>query len=281
MINKYSVKFLWNWPNKNKILLFYKYCLWQFIKLLNLFPRTILVSKSVFNITNKKVAEQGAMKLYCVGIYDYDNICFIRDYLSSNINKIFFDVGANMGVYSLLISEDKQIKVYAFEPHPITHELLKQNIIDNQRTNIFSKNMACSDINGKMNFENNMYSSLNKLVDNSANNTIQVDSIRLDKFVEDSKIVPLIVKIDVEGAEYEVLKGLGREIEKTHIIICEENKDNRVIDLLKNKFRGPFYVDFKNKTISTTKHYCEDPVFINKKYIDTLSVINYKLIITN
>jgi hypothetical protein len=69
-------------------------------------------------------------------------------------SKVFFDIGSNIGYYSLLASsiKNKQIKVFAFEPMPSIYACLNENIQLNHFTNISSHQLALSNTNGKATF---------------------------------------------------------------------------------------------------------------------------------
>lgn len=116
---------------------------------------------------------------------------------------IFFDVGAYKGYYSLLASElvGERGKVIAFEPYKEAFEILLKNIRLNGITNIIAENVALSDFEGAGKF---VPAGIGSHLGNG-NQIIKVKT--LDNVVNTLKIVPDIIKIDVEGAEYSVLRG--------------------------------------------------------------------------
>src|SRR5207244_3837576 len=69
-------------------------------------------------------------------------------------SRVFFDIGSNIGYYSLLASSvtNKKIKVYAFEPMPSAHSFLVDNISLNNYDNIHPEKLALSDKKGKATF---------------------------------------------------------------------------------------------------------------------------------
>jgi Methyltransferase FkbM domain len=73
-----------------------------------------------------------------------------------------------------------------------------------------------SDIDGIVQFEFGNGSCLGKI---SSDGPIRVPSISLDSFVANGKPLPNVMKIDVEGAEYEVLSGARKVISKARPII--------------------------------------------------------------
>ena len=134
-------------------------------------------------------------------------------------NDLFVDIGANIGFYSLY-SAPKILphgKVYAFEPSPDTFQVLQGNIELNQREDVIQPHCAAiSDHQGEIIFLN---SSLNpessRIVgDNEADDKaelIRTPCIDLDSFFDDLGFPPIkLVKIDVEGHELSVLRGMKK-----------------------------------------------------------------------
>ena len=65
---------------------------------------------------------------------------------------------------------------------------------------------------------------LGKLIDNSQK--IPVDQIKLEDYINDKNLDKLdLLKIDTEGHELEVLKGLGKKIQKVKYILIEFHND--------------------------------------------------------
>jgi FkbM family methyltransferase len=66
------------------------------------------------------------------------------------IDGVFIDIGANVGTYSVGLSELFR-RVIAFEPHPVAFKLLEANVALNDITNVSCVNMAVSDKSGQAN----------------------------------------------------------------------------------------------------------------------------------
>ena len=120
-------------------------------------------------------------------------------------NKVFIDIGANVGVFSLMASQIFK-EVYSFELMKENYTLLKNNLKLNKISNVKAYNYALGENQGygKMiiNPLNNGGTSVKQL-DKKSENSLKI--FTLDQF--NFKNVDLI-KIDVEGSELEVLKGL-------------------------------------------------------------------------
>jgi FkbM family methyltransferase len=123
----------------------------------------------------------------------------------------FVDVGANVGLVTLLVA-DKIEHAILFEPNPSAFERAQENL----RLNGLSFEavpVALSDRVGTVEFENSGASSCNRTVEGFATSaaTITVPRTTFDDFLRD-RSTPLLrvnaVKIDVEGHENSVLRGM-------------------------------------------------------------------------
>jgi FkbM family methyltransferase len=123
------------------------------------------------------------------------------------------DVGANIGYHSIRLAlRDPQLKVYSFEPLPSFAQSLQYNIsLNNVGERVFSFNYGLSNENGSFDFFLAPGNGTNVSLKNVAN---RLDAIRvigltmtLDDWVCNFGVHPEFLKIDVEGAEYLVLKG--------------------------------------------------------------------------
>lgn len=162
-----------------------------------------------------------------------DTSYFSTDFKNNNlilaeINNLeegqnFLDIGANIGYYSLLASKiiGNAGRVYSFEPSNREFRRLLKNIELNNCTNIIPLNIALSDLNSEIDFSvAKGHTGLNSIIiaDKSVVKTSQIiRAMRLDSFFNSENRKLHLVKIDVEGAELLVLKGM-KDILKAHTI---------------------------------------------------------------
>jgi FkbM family methyltransferase len=150
----------------------------------------------------------------------------------------FLDIGANMGFYSIGAAlTNKSVAVIAFEPNPMIRETLEYNAtLNNVGRNITFLEIALSDFQGTETFSVPAFTgsgggSLRNLhPEEGAPNEFNVKVERLDKF-RDQTIGTDLIKIDVEGAEYNLLMG--------GLATIKENQPTIVIELLR-KWMKPF-----------------------------------------
>jgi len=167
------------------------------------------------------------LSLRGLGILNYENYkisgeqAFIKSYFSKLKEGVVLDIGANIGNYTkniLKISPD--IKIYAFEPHPITYKKLTMSVVSK---NFFSFNFAVGSKNSEIqlyDYEDNdgsshasIYKEVIECIHKHKSIKYDIKVIRIDNFLKEYSIDSIdLLKIDTEGNELEVLKGLGNRI---------------------------------------------------------------------
>lgn len=159
--------------------------------------------------------------------------------------SVFMDVGSNHGYYSLkvasLLSDDGI--VYAFEPISKNAKILEENINNNgfkSKIKIIKKIVSDDFIEKKIYYagENNPGASSCAVFDSGSEYEI-VDSITLDSFLSEENCKVDFLKIDVEGFELNVLKGMSLTLKtQKPILFVEHNastlksNDNSIFDVL-------------------------------------------------
>lgn len=211
-------------------------------------------------------------------LYVYNEIFINKSYdlLPIKDNMIICDVGANIGLYNLYMnSKAKNLKIFSFEPVPQIYKNLKHNIstsINNNNNNIlinkglgevekninmnYVKNVsAMSSINNydktKLDAHDNIYENqggifskiIKKYIEKQLNNPeiVNISITTLSNIIKQYNIKKIdILKIDVEGYEYNVLKGINKnDFNIINNIIVEienfrNNNKKNIINILKN-----------------------------------------------
>lgn len=143
-----------------------------------------------------------------LGSYEYEK----QRLFSSTVQagKIVYDIGANVGYYSLLASQltGSAGKVYSFEPVPKNIEHLKRILSLNKTENVQLIEAAVSRNIGTAKFSRGRNDCEGRLVSTAESEYFEVDTVSIDALVKERQILPPdIVKIDVEGGEIDVLAG--------------------------------------------------------------------------
>lgn len=141
---------------------------------------------------------------------------------------VFYDIGANMGIYSLFAAQVCQETV-AFEPHPPNADRFRQNIAKNNLTAVV-RERAISDTGGTVELAASGSESPGHgtaAISMDAAETLTVPSASLDDLVAAGLPVPSVVKIDVEGAEGLVFDGMQDTLrsETCRLVYCELHHD--------------------------------------------------------
>src|ERR671932_2740507 len=185
---------------------------------------------------------------------------------------IVLDVGAHIGKYTIIASKrvGANGKVIAIEAHPGNYEMLNRNIKLNGLTNVTTLNYAVYSKESKVKLflpgEKSNRSIYNTLLPSRATDEgkfVEVSADTLDNLLQKNGISNAEVnwlKIDVEGAELEVLKGAHvvlsnsnniRLLIEVHNIADDKNLYTPIMDLME---KYNFSVEFENTYDSGEKH---------------------------
>jgi FkbM family methyltransferase len=145
---------------------------------------------------------------------------------------IFYDIGANIGFFSLLAARivGKDGCVVAFEADPEIAARLREHVTRNDFRAISVEEKAVWSEPSMVFFARSDPATspdrgLGHIVATGARDTIQVNTVSLDKYVQ-TVPAPDFLKCDVEGAEVEVFRGAQQLLtEKRPGIICEMHSD--------------------------------------------------------
>ena len=150
---------------------------------------------------------------------------------------VVYDIGANVGYYSLIaaVVSGQNGHVYAFEPLPRNVDYLRKHVTLNKmadRITVFD--VAVSDQSGEAAFNLGASTSMGHLAETGE---IKVKQVRLDDMVAVGEIKPPdYMKVDVEGAEFDVLNGARKLLEqyKPVIFLDTHNREahNATVKLL-------------------------------------------------
>ena len=135
-------------------------------------------------------------------------LCISRTDSSLTPGQVVLDIGSQFGDYALIWERKFKCTVHAFEISLENFAKLKMNISAN-KSGVKAYNIALG--NGEeitFNFSGGMF---HKSIEGQS-----IVTVRLDDWVDQNNISPNLLKIDVEGAETEVLEGAERTIRTSH-----------------------------------------------------------------
>lgn len=168
------------------------------------------------------------------------------------------DVGANAGSHTLALARivGPGGFVYAFEPQRVMHQALCANMALNSIAHVDCVHAAVSDHTGFTRLPDIRYdvaSNFGGVSHNQFNEGRKVPLLRLDDVVEEANV--RLIKVDVEGHEWEVLKGAESIIQRARPFLYVENdrrkNSPRLIELIqsyryKTYWHLPFFFNENN-----------------------------------
>lgn len=157
------------------------------------------------------------------GLYDTNEMLFIMHFLRGE--DTFVDVGANIGVYTVLASGIAGANSIAYEPIPSTFGNMVRNInYNNLQAKAELINCGVGDKKDKIVFSNSL-DAINHVIfeENFKGETIEIPVDSLDNMLAGKEIH--VLKIDVEGYEANVINGASKTLEnpKLNVVIMETN----------------------------------------------------------
>jgi FkbM family methyltransferase len=164
-------------------------------------------------------------RIYFFGAYEPIEVHLLSTLLDKN--SIFLDVGANVGFYSLMLSQTCSAgKVYAFEPVATNYKVLEKNINANRlndRVQIIKKGLWNTNTTLEFSLpdeEHNNLGSFSAGKSDLKKNAVFCDVVTLDAFVIAENIKRIdAIKMDIEGAELFALKGGEKTLRQFRPII--------------------------------------------------------------
>tara|TARA_B100001093_G_C26764603_1_gene987277 strand:- start:165 stop:860 length:696 start_codon:yes stop_codon:yes gene_type:complete len=204
--------------------------------LIGKFKIDIKINNFIFEIDIRESIER---KTYFLKEYERKRMNQLHQYSKRISSDIFVDIGANIGFYSILFSH-KFKQIYSFEPNKRNFLVLIKNIEKNKLKNIKIFNFGLGEkkdlLKGHSNTKGELFQTSGFAVSKS-NDTGEEVLIKKGDDVLQFKNKNITIKIDVEGFELFVLKGLERILTNNccilQIEIWKEN-NNEVHKFLKS-----------------------------------------------
>jgi len=218
--------------------------------------------------------------------FDKEEINYVRKNLDEG--DVAFDIGAHKGAYTYWMYRcvRKSGRIVSVEPQPILYEYLKKMISIFGFKNVTLMDCAVSEkdsegvitVPGKPgSISQGARIDDQKIVQNKHKqdlHTINVNIRSVDSIVAETGLKPKVIKIDVEGHEFSVLKGMVKiltEIRPRIIMECEERhiKDFTVFDvfnfLLEKNYEGYYFQSGQKYSLSNFDLYRDQISYFEKK----------------
>jgi FkbM family methyltransferase len=208
-------------------------------------PRYLFFPKRIIDFLPERPYSSNGVKVYLrknsddIFLFTPEQEQDVENALILHENETFVDVGANIDRYSLKIAhdyKDKLANIIAIEAHPETYHALCKNIGCNKFKNVHAVNKVVSDHTGLVslyedrsfervaggNHLHHGHSSICNVFDEKSSLEVQCDT--LDNILMDTKVD--VMKMDIEGAEVQALKGATNTLKQLRKIVVEIHGDN-------------------------------------------------------
>ena len=183
----------------------------------------------------------------------------VLEHFSPKPGEVVIDIGAAFGFYTLISSMKvgSTGTVIAIEAQPDTFEMLKRNIKLNKLANVIALNYAAYSSEAELKF----YSSYSLMPERAGTNEHEFTKVKantLDYILSQLKLATEVdwIKIDVEGAEFEVLKGAYNILSKSREIklLIEIHGKENYESIMEFLSLFDFKIEFEKKYCTGDSH---------------------------
>jgi FkbM family methyltransferase len=203
----------------------------------------------------------GATGNIYVGLHEFADMMLPLHFLRET--DLFFDIGANIGTYSILAAGVRGAEVWAFEPDPQTALSLKRNIhLNGLQGRVKIHEMAIGDYDGVMTFTLGL-DTMNRIATSIDDQVQTVQVRRIDGLISDRW--PIMIKLDVEGHEEAAIRGAKALFANDSLKVVELETVTEEIEntLEQYGFSQAFYDPFSRLlTSSETLHGASNAVYV-------------------
>ncbi len=199
----------------------------------------------------------GATGNYYCGLHEAEDMAFVLHFMRPG--DTFYDIGANVGSYSLLAAAAGVRRVVGFEPSTVTSAKYQRNIdLNGLNDSISFHRVALGGDDGELAFTMGADTTNHVVADGEVAQATEVVPVRrFDEYFAGGQ--PSFIKIDVEGFEAQVLAGAGnglRDPALMGLLIEDNGSDHRygargsVSDLVRGNGFIEFRYDSSTRTLS-------------------------------
>ena len=220
---------------------------WKILKNWYLYPLVYFkLTKKDYVIFETRSGLKIKIRVNSTDLMALTHVWMIQEYSGDDFpisnDDVIIDVGAHIGLFALFASQFcKNGKIFCYEPIKENYKILIENIEMNQIQNIFPNNLAVTKETSRVKiFLNDDQSGHSMFIQNK--NFVEVDSKSLSDIFIDNGIKECdFLKLDCEGAEYEIVESLPSDlftkINKTAIEYHMVDTKPELLEQLINKLK--------------------------------------------
>lgn len=122
---------------------------------------------------------------------------------------VIYDIGANIGLYTVVFAGNRTRKVISFEPSDTAYPYLQRNIAANALTNVDAHQIVLSDRAGTCRFTLDTITTATSHCSEVDEPGVELPCADLDSYIAKHRLLPPdLIKMDVEGHDQAVLRGM-------------------------------------------------------------------------
>lgn len=191
-----------------------------------------------FNI--KEIADKYIKKIKIFRYFNYKtkNQYKIFNHFKLNQNSLFLDFGANKGEVTQYVKDTFNCKTASYEPDSYCFNKLKERF-DNKKNKIYNLGISLNLLKAKLYYHkkfkgnNYIYSQSSSLIKTKSNISKKdysiINTLPIKKLLSKYNFIDLI-KIDIEGYEYEILPEIIKNKKKIKYVLCELHGNPNIKD---------------------------------------------------
>ena len=244
-----TLKYIWNHPvsSRNRLAAYRRYFAWQIGT--RVLGKTVIVPFVDNAVLAVDCGMTGATGNVFCGLHEFEDMAFVLHFAGQD--DCFFDLGANVGSYTVLASAAAGASTVCVEPLEHTYGLLRRNIlVNNIESKVTSLQTACSDKKGECRCTTDLDCMNHIVSDDYQGPTTVVPVTTIDDVLVNHK--PSCWKVDVEGHEEAVLRGASKSLASPVLqAIIMEGDTSAIRDVLTHAGFHPMSYDPFSRILSS------------------------------
>ncbi len=211
-------------------------------------------------ILHLKTGQQLKLRTHSTDIHAFVNVWIMQEYRKKdfeiNEGDVVIDVGAHIGLFTVYASQFcKKGKIFSFEPIKENFDLLLENLSLNDLRNVCAHNLAVSDKQTQLRIYLSDSDQAAHTIHGTGSNFVDVESTTLEHILDSECDKADLVKLDCEGAEYDILESLPADHFRRITKLCMEYHTDgsfERLDQLKKRLEAAGYT---TAVVPTSAHY--------------------------
>jgi len=201
-----------------------------------LLKKICIADAQPFTLETKPSADFLQFHLYTAGFYEKKLSLSVLQSLKNA--SVFIDVGAHIGYYTIMASKTfPDLQIYAFEPQMCVFDTLKKHTMHNHCSNVSLYNFALGSAQQTKTFFLHKYPEQSSFLNHDATNNQQFEAeIKTFDSLQNTVGKNIVIKIDTEGFEFEVLKGMNDLLKNNNCVIFMEFNPKKYLNFFNTDY---------------------------------------------